>query len=663
MLQSADTVVATFRATGLPLSPPSSSGSSLTLCVRVNGSSVGCGALALGGAAVEEDVVFSAAAWGGGAGRSWLSLELREPWLGAPHDNAGALVAAARPVAVTVVTSKQQQQLLQQQQEASVAIERARNGPCGSPFGSSPFPGWPSVTMVLTLTLRDLPRATVLFSSLAQQMRCSGGDGYDPDDDDDENDAGDEPCWLAGLLVIVPDGEAAAFASVLEAAQHPACRGQQRRRRQQRRRLRSACVEGCAYSAAVAAEAASDHEAANGAEDDLEGECEAAPWRPVRIVPEGTLLGRRPTGRSSKGGGGKGDGGNGGAEDDSGGPALWDTYAVAMALKLLAATLVETDFYLTLDSDLVATRRLRPEDLFVATPPHPRCPRGASSVAVGGGVEGDGVEGGESGDEGLGAGGSGWSFRAWHAAEPQAVHPHWWAGSAVTLQHQAGGGGEGGSEFSVDPAARFGVTPAVLSTAGALSVLARLRDVHGGGGGGVEGGGGGGVGGWVSLWLEAWGPGRWWSEYTLYALELRRLGLFDLLHARHATSHATSHARGNSTGGGGGGGCDGGGQGAQQEPSTELSCRSAWFARDLPWDAASAFGGGGGTSEGDGGGPACPFAVVQSSSGASVQELAAAVAAELDKARWRRGRSGRCWEEAGRYHLGEIFARPHHYTT
>ena len=79
------------------------------------------------------------------------------------------------------------------------------------------------------------------------------------------------------------------------------------------------------------------------------------------------------------------------------------------------------------------------------------------------------------------------------------------------------------------------------------------------------------------------------GEYTLYALELHRL-----LHASHAATNAASHARGSGSTGGGGSGGSGGGSG---------------------------------------GGPACPFAVVQSSSEASVQELAAAVAAELDKAR------------------------------
>ena len=51
-------------------------------------------------------------------------------------------------------------------------------------------------------------------------------------------------------------------------------------------------------------------------------------------------------------------------------------------------------------------------------------------------------------------------------AEPQHVHPHWWKGSAVTL----------GLPETAFPDAVFGVTPAVLSTIGALITTTLIRD-------------------------------------------------------------------------------------------------------------------------------------------------------------------------------------------
>ena len=67
-----------------------------------------------------------------------------------------------------------------------------------------------------------------------------------------------------------------------------------------------------------------------------------------------------------------------------------------MALKLLAAAEVRTDFYLTLDADLVATRRFGPRDLFFS----------------GGGRGEHGGRGGEGGDG-----------QAEHAVRSSAVPP------------------------------------------------------------------------------------------------------------------------------------------------------------------------------------------------------------------------------------------------
>ena len=51
-------------------------------------------------------------------------------------------------------------------------------------------------------------------------------------------------------------------------------------------------------------------------------------------------------------------------------------------------------------------------------------------------------------------------------AEPRNVHPHWWQNSAIIL----------GLPANAFPAAMFGVTPAVLSTAGALITTTSIRD-------------------------------------------------------------------------------------------------------------------------------------------------------------------------------------------
>ena len=78
-----------------------------------------------------------------------------------------------------------------------------------------------------------------------------------------------------------------------------------------------------------------------------------------------------------------------------------------------------------------------------------------------------------------------------------------------------------------------------MSTPGALLVLARLRRLsklyifEEDGGGGQTGGRVAevrGEVGWERTWLGLWGPGRWWSEYTLYSIVLHEHLLFDALH-------------------------------------------------------------------------------------------------------------------------------------
>jgi hypothetical protein len=69
---------------------------------------------------------------------------------------------------------------------------------------------WPSVTFVLTLTMRDVSRAMVLLSSLSRQLRCgqaSSAGTSRSEGDGGRDDVASEACWVSSLLIIVPDGE------------------------------------------------------------------------------------------------------------------------------------------------------------------------------------------------------------------------------------------------------------------------------------------------------------------------------------------------------------------------------------------------------------------------------------------------------------------------
>ena len=197
----------------------------------------------------------------------------------------------------------------------------------------------------------------------------------------------------------------------------------------------------------------------------------------------------------------------------------WAKYAVQMAVKLLAARLVETEFYLTLDADVVVVGALAIEALL------------------------------PGGDRGA------------FVAEPRSVHPHWWAGSAAVLGLDAGAFTD----------AAFGVTPAVLSVAGAMATTASLATRLG-----VD---------WCDVWLGGWSDGAIWSEYTLYRLALDERRLFAHLHA---------------------------------EPRVPTLCAAVWFAAQLPWDAAAAFDD-----------PSCVFSLIQSTTGLPPSTVARLVAPYL----------------------------------
>jgi len=239
-------------------------------------------------------------------------------------------------------------------------------------------------------------------------------------------------------------------------------------------------------------------------------------------------------------------------------------YAVQMALKLLVASIVETDHYLTLDADVLL---LQPTLLPLL------------------------VQQG----------------RALYQDESRGVHWAWWQGSAAVL----------GLDLSPPPPPHphphpqqpagdgFSVTPALLSTYGALVTLSLLKRRFSPSGGEA----------WVSLWvsslgeaeaeaeegevtsggpLTAGGGGAMtvWTEYTLYRLALDSVGLFAALHTPSSFSSSSSPS------------------------SLELlHCFDVWFSADLPWKAQEA------RALLQSSRLPCLFSVVQSTSGANVGEL------------------------------------------
>ena len=164
-----------------------------------------------------------------------------------------------------------------------------------------------------------------------------------------------------------------------------------------------------------------------------------------------------------------------------------------MAIKLLAAKMVTTDFYLTLDADIVL---LQP--FIMAQIVHRN--------------------------------------RAIYENEPRSVHPHWWDGSEKFL-HGSSSNNDGGDVRDKDGRG-FGVTPSLLSTYGSLLTLGRIRQLY------CQSGSESGrpttttatdgeatltsddntvndCNNFMDHWIDGFGHGGVvWSEYTLYRVAL-----------------------------------------------------------------------------------------------------------------------------------------------
>jgi hypothetical protein len=133
-------------------------------------------------------------------------------------------------------------------------------------------------------------------------------------------------------------------------------------------------------------------------------------------------------------------------------------YAIQMTLKLLVSHIVSTDFYLTLDADIILLRNFEYSD-FV--------------------VENRGI---------------------YHHEARFSVHPEWWDKSELFLGIK-----------STEPLAQgIGATPALLSTYGSMLVLQKIRDTM------SETV----VSDFVQQWILSFGVTAVWSEYTLYRIVL-----------------------------------------------------------------------------------------------------------------------------------------------
>ena len=151
-----------------------------------------------------------------------------------------------------------------------------------------------------------------------------------------------------------------------------------------------------------------------------------------------------------------------------------------MAIKLLASKYVTTDFYMTLDADIVL---LQPFNL--------------SQI-----INHQG--------------------KAIYENEARSVHQHWWEGSERFLQ----------VPLSVNRTEKdssgFGVTPALLSTYGSLLTLGRIQQLYGLGReasvnshGFLASSNQHCKGSYLDTWIDGFGhDGIIWSEYTLYRVAL-----------------------------------------------------------------------------------------------------------------------------------------------
>lgn len=245
-----------------------------------------------------------------------------------------------------------------------------------------------------------------------------------------------------------------------------------------------------------------------------------------------------------------------------------DAYAVQMAIKLVAAKVIRSYFYLTFDADIVQLRPFSLHDIVHTI-----------SVTQG---PGPGVDNCTLRQLVI-------KQRAVYHHESYYAHPHWWEGSKYFLNMD---------DVSNDDLA-FGVTPAILSTWGSLATVGHARMTIGLGIPSVTFDRTYLVEDCVDdnsvmiqachrqfldnfnqeeierIWVVSLGINDIvWTEYTMYRTVLTNYRVFDQLHIR------------------------------EEEAGLFLHCNNVWYAHELPWKAQEAFAN-----------ESCLFSVVQSTTG------------------------------------------------
>jgi len=236
------------------------------------------------------------------------------------------------------------------------------------------------------------------------------------------------------------------------------------------------------------------------------------------------------------------------------------TYSVQMALKLLVARHISTQFYVTLDADVLL---IKPANINETIRTYVQTDLKASGDTTTSSTHAFGI----------------------YEDESRQVHAEWWLGSAAFL---------GISEsrpnlakfrphiMSTEEGSGFSVTPAVLSTFGSIIVLQEIFQAQSLCFGAELDRGYAEI-----LWIESLGKESplchatkakvLWSEYTLYRLALDNVFIFADLH--------------------------------EPQHNFRLHCHDIWYANQLPWDAAAAA-----TSN-------CLFSIIQGSTGVSPSKI------------------------------------------
>ena len=247
-------------------------------------------------------------------------------------------------------------------------------------------------------------------------------------------------------------------------------------------------------------------------------------------------------------------------------------YAVQMALKLLVAKIVTSDFYLTLDADVICLHAELLKEVIVRSS-REEIDSEARSV-----------------------------YRGVYHFEDASVHEAWWKGSARVLgidqQRLEHWTHVENREVATNEHVNvgIGVTPAILSTYGSLLTLSEIMNEFSSENRLVVGTAAESTSlssHWIVSWISSLGnpPHYLWTEYTLYRLALAKFEVFHDLHVQESLVSRVGKSNG-----------------------VYLHCNNVWYADQWPWDAVAA-------KQND----SCLFSVVQSTTNIAASMVFSAV--------------------------------------